>query len=297
MISFLFEQYGYYPQNFVDNCFSIGKWQFGLIEVDLNEKEIEKMDSYNKFLRSFFEEKGMYFIKNKSKSYISFYGGKNYVLVCCYKYMMEVKSFKRFCEIFFYEEYQIDLISLREAWKIRMVEIESKGIGSLKMESCNYRHNLEKVLFCLGMTQNAIQYLNDYIYDYGSIIKNAVITHKRVNDLSSFDFFNPFNFVVDSRIRDYVELYRNGYIFFDEIVDVFLHFRFDVCDASLFLARLLYPANVFDVMEDIVDGKMYDYKIEYDTNKELLKIKKVYLFFREKYNIHPILWLENLNFI
>ncbi len=297
MISFLFEQYGYYPKKIINNCFFFDKWQFKLIETEYSEQEIEEMERYCKFLKSFFKEKGVYIVKNKFQNHISCYEGKNYILISCYKYDMKIDDFRKFQKIFSDQKYRIELINLKEAWKFRMAEIEEKGLGSLKMDSSNYCLNLEKSLFCLGLCQNAIQYLNDIIDEYGGVVKNAIIVHKRVNDLSSFEFFNPFNFVVDSPIRDYVELYRNEYIFLEELVEVFFDFGFDAFDASLFLARLLYPASIFDVIEDIVDNKVCDAKMEYDINKELSKIKKVYLFFREKYNIHPILWLEEQSFI
>ena len=73
-------------------------------------------------------------------------------------------------------------------------------------------------MFCIGLSINAMQYLSDSIYNYDSKLKGATIVHKRLKDLNSFDFFNPFNFIVEHPLRDIVMMYQNDYISFQSLL-------------------------------------------------------------------------------
>ena len=103
--------------------------------------------------------------------------------------------------------------------------------------------------------------------------------------------FNPFNFIVDHPLRDYVELYKNDFIDYRSMVNALEYYEIDSKLASVIVARVLYPTRVFDLLED----GYYDTckKINYSIEKEIAKIKNVYLYFKKKYRIRPILWLED----
>ena len=68
--------------------------------------------------------------------------------------------------------------------------------------------------------------------------------------MDTFDFFNPFNFVFDHPIRDFAELYKNNVIDFANLISILEYYRLDSKIATLFVARLLYPSEVFDALED-----------------------------------------------
>ena len=44
MLSFLYEQYGYYPRDIINNCFEIGEWKFKLEEVACDENYFVELD-------------------------------------------------------------------------------------------------------------------------------------------------------------------------------------------------------------------------------------------------------------
>jgi hypothetical protein len=111
-------------------------------------------------------------------------------------------------------------------------------------------------------------------------------------DFNSFDFFNPFNFVIDHPIRDFVELYRNDVLDFNDLVDVLEYYQIDYKIASFFIARLLYPVRLMDLLEDNIGSRDKDFRLSCSVEKELSKIKKAYIYFKEKYNIRPIDWLD-----
>ena len=50
MLSFLFEQYGYYPNNFNDGSFQIDDWIFKLIEIE-NSEVVDEIDKFIEDIR------------------------------------------------------------------------------------------------------------------------------------------------------------------------------------------------------------------------------------------------------
>ena len=292
MLSFLFEQYGYYPNNLMGNTFFVGEWEFRLIEVDYNEEGIKKIDEYCENVKNIFLGNGPYIIKTRQNNKLSFYDNKNYVLVCVKKGIIGFKDINKLHVIFKDNDASLNLSMLLEAWKKRTEEIEVNAISSLRVDSVYYSNNLKVSVFCLGMATNAVQYLSDLISDYGEKIEDVTITHKRISDLNGFDFFNPFNYVFDHPIRDYVELYRNDIVDIKDLIDIFQFYDIDYKIAALFIARLLYPVNVLDSLESQIQNKDKNLNLKYYIEKEILKIKKAYIYFRKKYNVRPIDWLE-----
>ena len=89
-----------------------------------------------------------------------------------------------------------------------------------------------------------------------------------------------------------MELYRNDIVDIGDLIDIFKFYDMDSKLASLFIARLLYPVKVLDLLEAQIENKDKNFNLKYSIEKEMLKIKKAYIYFREKYNIRPIDWLE-----
>ena len=292
MLSFLFEQYGYYPNNLVDRTFFVGEWEFRLIEAEYDEADIRKINDYCEFVKNNFFGNGPYIIKTRQNKELSLYDNKNYVLVSVKRTTVEFKDINKFHVIFKDDSVSLNLSVLLEAWKKRIEDIEVNAINSLRVDSVYYSNNLKISVFCLGMATNAMQYLSDLISDYGKEIKGVTITHKRISGFNGFDFFNPFNYVFDHPVRDYVELYRNDIVDIGDLIDIFKFYDMDSKLASLFIARLLYPVKVLDLLEAQIENKDKNFNLKYSIEKEMLKIKKAYIYFREKYNIRPIDWLE-----
>ena len=147
-------------------------------------------------------------------------------------------------------------------------------------------------MFCLGLAQNAMQYLSEIIVDFGHHLQDLTLVHKRLKNLDSFEFFNPFNLIVDHPLKDLCELYKNDYLSFEELQQKLNFYHLDSKSASVFVARMLYPNSVFDLLENNYYDKNASLNIVYNIEKEMMKIKKIYLHFKQIYNIRPIDWLE-----
>lgn len=293
MLTFLFEQYGYYPKEFDNNEFMIDNWKFKLIEVDYNDDYIEKVYEYINVIRNNFYGKGPFIINTRFNKKISVYDNKKYVLISVNEENMSLKDLNKFHCVFVEEDKRLDLKKVLKMWEQRISQVESEAINSLRVDSVYYKNNVEITMFSLGLAQNALQYLSDVVLDYGENLNDLTIVHKRLKNLDSFDFFNPFNFIVDHPIKDLVELYRNDFLSFVDLLEILKYYKLDSKIASVFMARILYPVNVLDMLEENNNKKDVSFNIHLNIEKELQKLKKIYLYLKKEYNIRPMNWLEN----
>lgn len=152
-----------------------------------------------------------------------------------------------------------------------------------------------------GMTENAIQLLTNFNSN-----ASLSIGHRRINkDSTTFDLYNPFNFIVDYKIRDACEYFKynfiKGYDVYNSILQYLTTSNLIAEDIYLFFIRMLFPSFYFDYYEEIMNKYFRENIIdEYNLNnietiaikyEEL--IKKIYLFLKRYISIPKIEWLEN----
>ena len=293
MLTFLFEQYGYYPKEINDNSFFLNGWRFKLVASELNGDSIMRIEEYTNILNKEFYNKGPFIIKNKANSNISILNNTNYVLVSILQANMNFQDLIKFHLLFYKDDEYIELDKILLVWKDRVDTIEKKLNTYLRIDSLHYKHNLDVSVFAIGLAINAMQYLSDIINNYDNKLYGVTIAHKRLYDLTSFDFLNPFNFIVESPLKDISLLYQNNYISFEEFKYLLQQYKVDLKSATFLLARLLYRSDIFDQLEDKRDLEKGDQQIKFNFEKEMYKIKKAYAFLKENYTIRPIDWLES----
>jgi hypothetical protein len=147
-------------------------------------------------------------------------------------------------------------------------------------------------MFCIGLAINSMQYLSDAIYNYGDKLYGVTLVHKRLKNMDSFDFFNPFNFIIEHPLKDIVLLYQSDYLTFEEVKNLLGNYRIDIVSATFFMSRMLYRAEIFDCLEIKKGLDEKQQKLEFNLEKEMYKIKKVYNLLKKEYSIRPIDWLE-----
>ena len=145
-------------------------------------------------------------------------------------------------------------------------------------------------------TQN---YLSSNIVTSIEQDKNGMMwfgTKRGLNSYDSYSFFNPFNMIIDTVIRDYAELYKFELIDIYDLDKIISNLNINVKEASLLMARILYPTRIFDLLEDnyLKEDHKINKTIEYvnSLDKELQRIKNVHSLLKRKYNIRPIEWLR-----
>ncbi len=297
MRAFIFDKYGYYPNDEYASEFDYQGWHFKLELNNKTEKELKDYDDFLSNILFYFPHMGAKIIVSRDQRYASNseYGQVSLVAVKDDNvtlndvYTMHV-NFKNTGQ-----ENKMKVSYLQTLWENKVELIENKALPSLKVDNYFYVQAVESVTHALGMAENAIQYLSDARLDFGDDITNTTLAHKRLNSLDAYTFLNPFNLVVDSPIRDLAELYKAGLISSEELIQYLPAYNFNTFDATLLFARLLFPTKIFDLFEDHY-GIKKDIKLEVIRYRENIKpmmddLKKVHIYLINMYSIRPIAWL------
>ena len=154
--------------------------------------------------------------------------------------------------------------------------------------------------YFIGLSENAISYVNKTNMNIKPINKKLVLSHKRVKYPNThLNYDNPLNFVFDLEVRDVAE-----YLKWEALEDVlyalidlqtYLKIRnLDLYSLSMLFARIIYPSYYFD---------LYEMVMNFDEDEDCLikiieKIPQIEEFLRKSYEIissygpiEPINWL------
>ena len=190
-----------------------------------------------------------------------------------------------------------DKLLFRNNW-ITLWEIKIDYYESRLKEMDNKYPLLSNTLdYYIGLGENAISYLvNNNIK-----VNDLVLSHKRIKmDDSSFEFYNPFNYILDSRVRDFSEYIKS--LFFKDMI-TFENFEgylnilnFNKDEYILLISRLLYPSYYFDLFDYIVNNNEDENIIKNVINKNndyilFLKNTFYYIIYKKRINIPIIEWI------
>ena len=297
MKSFLFEKYGYYPDELINNKFFYNGFEFNLVPVDFDNDAIEELNFISNKINETFNE-GAFFVKTRKNEFISFDGEQRYVLWTVKQGKQDINKLIYLHKIFHNNltNQRVVINDLIELWEEKFEFIDTKVIPSLRNDDYDFNIILEGIYFAFGLAENAIQYLSDTKIDIGDEIINNTLAHKRLMDFDNSIFFDPFNLIIDSPLRDYAELYKMNKLTVDEVLRIFDYYNLSLAEISVFMARILYPTKLFDVLEkhyiDRLDIKkeILDYRITCEM--ELMRIRNIHIALLKRYNIRPLFWLE-----
>jgi len=177
----------------------------------------------------------------------------------------------------YYWEHKIDFI------EYQFLQFEKKF--PLIKSSINYY---------IGKFENAIS----YYYENVTETKVLQLAHRRVSaDMDLLEFYNPLNIIIDYKERDIAEYFKS-YIYTKNytssmLESMILKLEFSRLEAILFISRLLFPTNYFDLYERIINNKEEETKI-----KDIINREKSYLYFIKflfykysNYNVPIIEWI------
>ena len=147
-----------------------------------------------------------------------------------------------------------------------------------------------------GVTEIAINLLN---YLDNSFIEQYISHHRIKKNTSLCELYNPLNFVIDTRVRDFAEYFKNLYFYernpFIEVNNYLKQSRLSRNESVLFLARLIYPSYYFDLYDEIIKGNEKEEKINLIINKVYNYrnfLSSIYQTLNLSYTLPYIEWLQ-----
>ena len=278
--------------------FSIDNDEYILMPYNRHVDEINYLND----LCSQLHQKQIYchqFVPNNNHTFITYINNVPYVLLKIYvnsKDKIILNDIMDFTNIVISNNYKV---LRRDNWfelwtnKIDYFEYQVSQFGKkfpLIRESFSY---------FVGLAENAIMLYKNI---YNSNNNTLCIAHKRIKkDHTITDFLNPLNFIIDIKVRDSSEFFKerffddHHYDIYEEIMYYLTYGNINTYDCMLFFTRLLFPTFYFDIYEDIINNG--------EDEKELLRIinrvndyeeflRKIYTYLKTITTIPDIEWLK-----
>ena len=297
MRAFLYDKYGYYPDEEYSTSFTYQGWFFKLEISEKNDYELASLKKLLNDINNSFQNLGSDIVLTRDGHYVTTSEYGPVVLVAIKEGKVTIDTLFKMHQMFYNQfQNQLTVSYLRNLWLNKINTIEERIIPSLPNDNKEFSSLYILSMYAVGSAENAIQYLLDIIYYYGNEIKNTSLVHKRIDELNSFYLFNPFNLIIDSPMRDLAELYKNDLLSLEQLYDLLKRYPLTSLDASLLLARCLYPNQIFDLLEDYYELKKditnRVNQLIISINSKEFKLKKLHKFLVSNYQIRPISWLD-----
>ena len=178
-----------------------------------------------------------------------------------------------------------------------------------KIDYLEYHHEQNKKKYPLlnqsfnyfiGLSENAITYLNNTTKLYKKEKKDIGVTSHDYLDNTIYSLYNPLNIIIDHKARDiaeYIKLsfFNDNYSIYEQLDEYFKHNYFSIYGISLIIARILYPSFYFDYYDKIINNIENESSILKITSriKEYEKyLQDIFIYFHKYYNIKDINWLK-----
>lgn len=235
------------------------------------------------------------FVLNKENQLITYVNQKPYVLLQIYNNskqnitINDINNFSFSSSILKLPEKQVNWANL---WsdKIDYFEYQVNQFGKknpLIRESFSYFS---------GLVENGISLFNMLELDYN----NYSVSHQRLSSKDTmFEFLNPMNLIIDYKVRDACEFYKEKFLnkqsISNEIKEYLSNKNLNVYEILLFFIRMFYPSFYFDKYEYIINNEEDDYQlkniIELSDKYEKL-LKEMYFYLSKYINMPDIEWIK-----
>lgn len=277
--------------------FKIDNNYYTLIEVEDDIKKINEIYDIAKKLNM----RGIYthdIILNLQNNIITYINNNTYLLLKTYNEMNEEITLENIIQFSNVTKNIIDKSDLKrnnwyELWinKIDYFEYQVNQLGKkfpLIRESFSYYAGMLETGISLLINTNLINI-------------NTCICHNRIKKNNTlFDLYNPFNFIVDSRIRDAAEYFKEQFKYKDPYSDIINYLEYNNLEADeivLFYIRMFYPSFYFDLYEDIMSNKQEEKelkKILDKTEEYETLLKRLYIYINNRVKLPDIEWIKKM---
>ncbi|MBP3461839.1 MAG: hypothetical protein J6K21_05480 [Bacilli bacterium] len=277
--------------------FKINNDFYTLMEIENDIKKINEIYEISVELNI----RGIYthtIITNLQNSIITYINNNTYVLLKTYSKMNEEINLKNVIEFSNITTNIVKNDSLkRDNWyqlwinKIDYFEYQINQIGK------KYKLIRESFSYYAGILETGISLL------VNTKLTNITLSicHNRIrkND-TLFDLYNPFNFIIDSKVRDAAEYFKEQFKYNDPYESIIKYLEYNNLtddEIILFYIRMLYPSFYFDLYEEIISSSKEEKEIKKIIDKaeeyELL-LKKLYIYINNKIALPEIEWIKKM---
>ncbi len=135
-----------------------------------------------------------------------------------------------------------------------------------------------------------------------NISAKQTVCHKRISTNSTmYDLYNPLNLVIDYKVRDTAEYFKDLFINEEDILEsIISYFNWDYLtgyDCLIFFNRMFYPSFYFDEYERIIAGLDEEEKIKkilQKTEKYEMLLRNIYNYLSYNINMPDIEWIKKV---
>lgn len=232
-------------------------------------------------------------ILNNNNNILTNINNENYILMKMYveKNQIEINDIINFNNIGYFDIKNLKMDNWYNLWtnKVDWFEYQISQNGK------KYPLIRKSFSYYIGLSETAISLLK-------SVTNNNLyysLNHRRINYKDNLqDLYNPLNFVIDLRIRDICEYFKNKFFYGEKIeTEIFNYLEsnnLDYNESIYFFARMLFPTYYFDIYEKIVNDSLDEININniliLENDYEIF-IKKLYFYLKNKVNLPSIEWL------
>ena len=234
-------------------------------------------------------------ILNKESQILTKVNEDNYILLKIYV----EKRLVNFNDIINFSNFNYNLNDIKlnkynwyDLWtnKVDYFEYQINQIGK------KYPLIRESLSYYIGLSENAINLLK--LVDEKKLY--LTLSHSRVyTNNNTYDLYNPINFVLDTRIRDICEYFKDAFFNNHDINYELSYYlqnsNLNYDESICFMARMLFPTYYFDMYEKIISNEIEEDKIKsilYKTKEYEIILKNIQAYLKNIRNIPTIDWLN-----
>ena len=235
---------------------------------------------------------------NKDNNYISSYDNKNYILMMVKGIINEEVSLKEMINNNLkYRYLRITKNNIKDTWskKIDYLEYQISQLSKNKSEVIN------SFSFFIGLAENAIEFINVNNINFNNI--NQSLVHYRLSSHPlMINYYNPLDILIDYEIRDYAEYIKAKLLTSDDCLNDFKYIldnaNLSIDDIKLLYARLMFPTNYFDAIEDILIDNDNESNLDIyidNVSKYINLLKDIYYEIKKSIYIDIPNWIKTWN--
>lgn len=234
-------------------------------------------------------------ILNFEKNLVTYVNGTPYILLKLFVPSRELKM----DDIYFFSRVNIDASKFKKLKRNNWYNLWSNNVDYIEYQNSQFGKKYpiirESINYFIGMAENGISLLAGV----GEQNSYLTISHKRIRYRDKlFDLYDPLDIVIDSRIRDLSEYYKEKFFAnefsLEELENAILSYKINSSEATMLMARMLYPSYYFDCYQEIIFGYLEEKElIKYiDKSEEYQEmLKNLYFFLKQYYTVPEIDWI------